>query len=254
MPQENISIEAVNDGLIYIQTDIRNFFNWKLSDDLRSAENLLHRIENSGIENWTRNSRNMTLTDISNKLNNGVENVAIIGAAVEKYEILDKLKSSTLFIAADGAVGIFETLPDSVADIAWSRLICVVSDADGGIGVELALQRKIPIILHAHGDNLLEWNQLLSLAIQSYTDTKIVLTHQTPKKIDGMFNVGGFTDGDRAVCFTRSLGVPRERISILGTRTDIVGKWSGITNEKIKLLKLQWMEKILQILDINYSD
>jgi uncharacterized Rossmann fold enzyme len=71
-------------------------------------------------------------------------------------------------------------------------------------------------------------------------------------KIDGMYNFGGFTDGDRAVCFIHSLGVPKERILLIGTRTDIVGRWSGITNNELKLSKLRWMEKVLQILKINY--
>ena len=44
-----------------------------------------------------------------------------------------------------------------------------------------------------------------------------------------------------------SLGVPIERIVLLGTRTDVVGKWSGNTNPEEKLVKLQWMAKILDI-------
>jgi hypothetical protein len=48
------------------------------------------------------------------------------------------------------------------------------------------------------------------------------------------------------------LGVEIDNISLLGTRTDIVGKWSGVTNPSEKIIKLQWMAKVLKILGINY--
>jgi len=108
------------------------------------------------------------------------------------------------------------------------------------------------LILHAHGDNILSWTKVIDYILSSDIESKIVLTHQLPKKIDGMYNFGGFTDGDRAVCFVHSIGVPKERIVMIGTRTDIVGKWSGITDKELKLSKLKWMEKILQIIEINY--
>ena len=58
---------------------------------------------------------------------------------------------------------------------------------------------------------------------------------------------GGFTDGDRAVCFLSALGASKENIKLLGTRSDIVGRWSGDTEESSKLQKLQWMKSILEI-------
>ena len=61
-----------------------------------------------------------------------------------------------------------------------------------------------------------------------------------------MHNPGGFTDGDRAICFLVALGVPIDNISLLGTRTDIVGKWSGVTNPVEKMIKLQWMAKVFR--------
>ena len=67
-----------------------------------------------------------------------------------------------------------------------------------------------------------------------------------------MHNPGGFTDGDRAACIVRSLGVPLERIRMLGTRTDVVGRWSGKTDPKQKIVKLGWMKKILDILEVGF--
>ena len=70
--------------------------------------------------------------------------------------------------------------------------------------------------------------------------------------IPGMHNPGGFTDGDRAACVVRSMGVPKEAITMLGTRTDVVGRWSGVTDAETKMEKLQWMDKVLRTLEIDY--
>ena len=142
--------------------------------------------------------------------------------------------------------GLAGVLGNSVSERAWSRLVCIVSDADGGDGTIAAVKRGVPVILHAHGDNSESWSELLELASSQRSPPPIVLTHQTPESIEGMHNPGGFTDGDRAVCFARALGVERDNILLLGTRTDIVGEWSGTTNPKRKLVKLQWMAEVLQ--------
>jgi hypothetical protein len=34
---------------------------------------------------------------------------------------------------------------------------------------------------------------------------------------------------------------------MLGTRADVVGRWSGKTQEEMKIEKLQWMRRILSI-------
>ena len=143
-------------------------------------------------------------------------------------------------------------LPISTAERARSRLICVVSDADGGEGTYESGARSKPIFLHAHGDNRNDWAALLDYAAQVATPPPLILTHQTNSPIEGMSNPGGFTDGDRAACIVRSIGVPLDSISMLGTRTDVVGRWSGITDEKAKLEKLKWMREVLKILEIGF--
>ena len=143
-------------------------------------------------------------------------------------------------------------LPGSTAERAWSRLICIVSDADGGEGTYEAVERSKPIFLHAHGDNRSDWSSLLEHASQLATPSPLILTHQTESPIEGMSNPGGFTDGDRAACIVRSIGVPADSISMLGTRTDVVGRWSGVTDEETKLEKLKWMSEVLGILGIGF--
>jgi len=171
---------------------------------------------------------------------------------VEADEVLQVLERPALLVAADGSAGVLSTLPDSTAERAWSRLACIVSDGDGGQGTTEAVKRGIPVFLHAHGDNLAEWESLLEIAAEAPTPSPLVLTHQTPASIPGMHNPGGFTDGDRAACVIRSMGVPKETITMLGTRIDVVGRWSGVTEAETKMEKLQWMDRVLRTLEIDY--
>ena len=81
--------------------------------------------------------------------------VAILGAAITTDEVEEILESNCLLIAADGSCGVLDTLPNSVSERAWSRLVCIVSDGDGGDGTVAAVKRGVPVILHAHGDEQL---------------------------------------------------------------------------------------------------
>ena len=143
-------------------------------------------------------------------------------------------------------------IPDSLSEKAWSRVAFIVSDADGGEGTFEAVRRAIPFFLHAHGDNRRDWDSLLEFAEERANPPELILTHQTTEDITGMNNPGGFTDGDRAACVICSMGVPKEAITMLGTRIDVVGRWSGVTDPDTKMQKLQWMDKVLRTLEINY--
>ena len=248
----DIGVSTTNNKLIQIQDEVRDFFGWDIESDTESAMQLLSAVELYPIEAWTRSQRLVTLANLRRRLVLKDTKIAVLGAAVEESEVKSLLDTTDLIVAADGAVGVLSSLPESISERAWSRLVCIVSDADGGEGTTAAVKRSIPVILHAHGDNFDSWKEILTLAANIQTPPRLVLTHQTPKKIEGMYNPGGFTDGDRSICFLVALGVPIANISLLGTRTDIVGKWSGVTNPAEKLIKLQWMAKILQILGVKY--
>ena len=247
-----IDLLPMDNKLIKIQDEVRTFFDWDIKSDIESANQLLSVVENTSIASWTRSQRSVTIANLRRRLVLREIKIAVLGAAIEESEIISMLESPTLFVAADGAVGVLSSLPESISERAWSRLVCIVSDADGGAGTIEAVKRSIPVILHAHGDNISSWRNLLEIAVNMQNPPRIVLTHQTPDKISGMYNPGGFTDGDRAICFLISLGVPKDRILLLGTRTDVVGKWSGATNPEEKIVKLQWMAKILDIIGIKY--
>ena len=248
----DIGVSASDKKLILIQDEVRDFFGWDIESDTESAMQLLSAVELFSIDSWTRSQRLVTLANLRRRLVLRDTKIAVLGAAVEESEVRSLLETSTLIVAADGAVGVLSSLPESISERAWSRLVCIVSDADGGDGTNAAVERSIPVILHAHGDNFESWKNLLTLASNIITPPRLVLTHQTPDKIEGMHNPGGFTDGDRSICFLVALGVPISNISLLGTRTDIVGKWSGETNPVEKLVKIQWMAKILDIVGIKY--
>ena len=242
----------VVDELLVIQTEVREHFGWKLNPDYNSALSMLEAVEASEINDWTRPRRAATVAGLIRRMVLRPTEVAVLGAAVEAEEVLRVLERPVLLVAADGSAGVLSTLPDSTAERAWSRLACVVSDGDGGQGIIEAVKRGIPVFLHAHGDNVAEWKSLLEIAAGASTPSPLVLTHQTPAAIPGMHNPGGFTDGDRAVCVVRSMGVPKESITMLGTRVDVVGRWSGVTDAETKMEKLQWMDKVLRALEIDY--
>ena len=206
-------MKAVNEDLILIQDEIRESFGWGLDSDVESAELLVSKCRNS--------EPNLRFED----------KVTVVGAAAEPG-----VKSQYPIVVADGAIGAIEDL---------STVALIVTDGDGTPHIERALNKGIPICLHAHGDNVESWSKILS---QINERQEVFLTHQTPIEIDGMYNPGGFTDGDRAVCIAFALGATE--VELVGFSTDDVGQWSGVTDKKRKLIKLQWMSRVLNILSL----
>ncbi len=238
--------------VVTIQDEFRTHFEWGLDHDQLSAKELISIVEDSGIDLWSRPNRAATVANIQRRAVLREQNVAILGAAIDVEELIQILETPTLLIVADGAAGVFSLLPDTSAERAWSRLLFMVSDADGGDGTIQAARRGKTIFLHAHGDNREDWKKLLDISIEASSPPPLVLTHQTPEEIPGMHNPGGFTDGDRAACIALSLGIPIHRITLLGTNTEEVGRWSGTTVRSTKLEKLKWMGRILRLLKLDF--
>ena len=245
--QSPTDLEPSLPSLIDLQSDVREYFGWDESDDLESAQAMIQRVEASLQEKWARHNRSISLSKIFRRLVIRNPEVAILGAAIEPEELERILSEPTLIVAADGAAGVISEIPNSLSEKAWSRVALIVSDADGGEGTIEAVRRAVPFFLHAHGDNRREWESLLEFAEERASPPDLILTHQTQEKIPGMYNPGGFTDGDRAACILTALGVSNNRIRMLGTRTDFVGRWSGKTQEQTKMKKLQWMRRVLSI-------
>ena len=148
-----------------------------------------------------------------------------------------------MFVAADGAVGAVDDL---------TKVLCVVSDGDGAEHLERAAQAGVHIVLHAHGDNHDVWLRLVEAWAQFEHPPHLTLTHQANVELEGMHNPGGFTDGDRALCFIHALGRSLEEIECVGFRTDVVGQWSGTTNPERKKRKLAWMKESMRRLGVEH--
>jgi len=229
--------------LIGFQDEVRTSFNWNYSEDLDSAKSMSDCFgENSpfGIKYWNHDSRKKCLQELCEELR-GCEKVVIIGAAVEKEELENLNLDNAAIIAADGSVG---------AVLDFDLLTCIISDLDGGAHIDLAASKNQRFIIHAHGDNLSRWQKVIKKWSNYATPPEIILSHQTNEKIQGMHNFGGFTDGDRAICFALWAGVEVENISLVGFSTQKVGAWSGTTNHEIKIKKLSWMREILKFLNL----
>ena len=229
--------------LIGFQDEVRSAFEWNYSDDLDSAksmESIFSQASPYGVESWSEKSRNHCLRKICEELQS-CEKVVIIGAAVEKKEIAELDLENTAVIAADGSVG---------AMIDYEFLTCVISDLDGGQHIDLAAAKSQRFVLHAHGDNLTRWQNIVENWSRFKAPPEIILSHQTNENMNGMHNFGGFTDGDRAVCFALWAGVNVKQIELIGFSTKKVGAWSGTTNQDRKMKKLSWMKKILTFLNL----
>ena len=67
MPIE-IDLLPLDDKLIKVQEDVRNFFDWDIESDIESAEQLLSTVESTTIEIWTRPQRSVTIANLRRRL------------------------------------------------------------------------------------------------------------------------------------------------------------------------------------------
>jgi hypothetical protein len=132
--------------------------------------------------------------------------------------------SSHVIIAADGATSVLLE-QDLIPDV-------IVTDLDGDVEKEIeANKRGALMVVHAHGDNtgkILSFVPLL---------TNIIGTSQT-KPPNGLFNFGGFTDGDRCVFMAHQLGA---------TSMTLVGfDFDDDNVDEIKKKKLNWARRLIE--------
>ena len=227
--------------LLAIQHEVRLHFGWAYEEDVSSAASLrdaCNRHPEAEQLNWTAPQRAETLKRLQEEIASA-ETVVLVGAGVRTESMEREWDDKTVFIAADGAVG---------ACLGRVDVLCVVSDLDGEPHLSEAAQQGIPLIIHAHGDNVEAWNRCLHQWASS-GGIPLVLTHQSDEVYSDMHNVGGFTDGDRAACFLAWLGVESEKVRYVGFASDHVGPWSGTTEPDRKLAKLAWMDQILYLID-----
>ena len=230
-------------GLIGVQTKVREFFGWEYQSDLNSA-NLMAESLNSdnplGVEIWSPKNRISQFEKLKHKLL-AAPRVVVVGASVNDDDFLGFDFENSVVIAADGSIG---------GVVEFAEVACVVTDFDGNPHLDKAAESGAVFVAHAHGDNISQWQECLDKWRILQNPPALILSHQVDEAIDGMYNYGGFTDGDRAVCLAIGLGVPAEKISLIGFSTTKIGQWSGQTNPEKKLQKLAWMLRVLQILGL----
>ncbi len=113
-----------------------------------------------------------------------------------------------------------------------------VTDLDGDIGSQLEISRKGAItLIHAHGDN----GDLMRMYAGLFEGPVVLTTQSVPGDI--VYNYGGFTDGDRAVCFARHFGC--RRILLPGFDYSSPMPKEG-SDPAVKLRKLRWAKRIIE--------
>ena len=105
------------------------------------------------------------------------------------------------------------------------------------------------IIVHAHGDNLINLKHFKSEIINF---PNVVGTTQV-EPVENLVNSGGFTDGDRILSFISSLLLPKHELYLIGMDfNDIIGKYSKPKiqkNHKASPIKLKKLQYALQIVE-----
>ncbi len=201
--------------------EIRNVFGYRRYDDLISAKKLNSKI-----------GRKYPLSKIKKTIKG--QTVFIIGAGPSLSRSISTIKKyqNVTKIVADGAVQalIEHKIKPNI----------LVTDLDGDISSIKKIGRtKIPIIIHAHGNNYDK------LDIVSEFENKIGTT-QT-EKFGKLENFGGFTDGDRCVFLAENFNA--EKIILFGMDFgDKIGRYSKkkVINRKTKLRKLEYGKKLLE--------
>ena len=201
--------------------EIRNVFGYRKYDDLISAKKLNSKI-----------GKRYPLSNIKKTIRG--QTVFIIGAGPSLSRSISTLKK-------------YQNITKIVADGAVQALIehkikpqILVTDLDGDIeSIKKIGRTKIPIIIHAHGNNYDK------LDIVSKLQNKIGTT-QT-EKFGKLENFGGFTDGDRCVFLAENFHA--KKIILFGMDFgDKIGKYSKkkVIDRKTKLKKLEYGKKLLE--------
>ena len=166
------------------------------------------------------------------------EEVIVAGGNVSEKDIdvLRGMHKGTALISAGSATDILMS-NGIVPDI-------MVTDLDGNVELQKKASSSGSLtMMHAHGDN----DDLIRAHAKDFTGPVMITTQSTPDAV--LFNFGGFTDGDRAVCAARHFGA--KKIILFGFDFDVPAHKDGADIE-MKKRKLRWAKKV--IYDMNPGD
>lgn len=112
----------------------------------------------------------------------------------------------------------------------------LVTDLDGDIGPQLEMSSRGTVtLIHAHGDNM----DLITRYAPEFRGPVVLTTQSEPSNT--VYDFGGFTDGDRAVCMARHFG---SRVRLLGFDFSAPYPKEG-SDADFKARKLRWAEEII---------
>lgn len=175
-----------------------------------------------------------TPKDLDNMISD--KNVYVFGAAGSLQDDVKKVKKeNAVFISADPATSLIME-KNIIPDI-------IITDLDGVVEDQIAANKEGAIVVvHAHGNNIDRLERYVPMF-----DGKIIGTTQS-KPFDNIYNFGGFTDGDRAVCIADCFGA--KKIFLAGFDFENVGKYSK--SKELKMKKLKWAKRIIEKIDRVY--
>ena len=127
---------------------------------------------------------------------------------------------------------------DAAADVLYSRGIrpdAVFTDLDGATDAFFEMNREGTVmVVHAHGDNM----RLLRAWVPDFEGPLVGTTQGAP--LPGVYNFGGFSDGDRAAFAAAHFGA--ESIGFVGFDLD------DDSVDPLKRGKLAWARRLLALL------
>jgi uncharacterized Rossmann fold enzyme len=160
------------------------------------------------------------------------QSVLVCGGGPRLADEISAITAKGYVIAADSAT--------TVLMDANMHVDMIVTDLDGIVEDQIdANGQGTVVFVHAHGDNM--------KALARYTGQfkgPLVGTCQCAPP-SGIFNFGGFTDGDRAACIAAELGA--RRLFLAGFDFENPSDKEGKSRD-VKLRKLKWAKVILDTL------
>ena len=112
----------------------------------------------------------------------------------------------------------------------------IVTDLDGDVGSQKKASGMGSVtVMHAHGDN----TDAIMEHAKDFSGKVVLTTQSVPDMV--VYNFGGFTDGDRAVCIARHFG---SEVELIGFDLDNVVSKDG-SDPIVKQKKLQWARRII---------
>ena len=158
--------------------------------------------------------------------------IVLCGGGDSLENDIEHISGDDYVVAADGAASALMN----------HRLVpeVIVTDLDGTVKDQVdANTEGCVVFVHAHGDNV----PALERWVDEFRGRLIGTCQGYP--VEGVFDFGGFTDGDRAACIMTELGVVRIRLA--GFAFERPSDKSGRPFET-KLRKLAWARRILDML------